>query len=223
MYNSLLANLNIHTQDCIKIDNKIIAIYRSDHNEKNYDFSITTNLMSFILSGAKKINSPDGDCVVIGGEFIFLRSGRYIMSHTKPEGHKPYSALLIFIDNEDIEKFVLENSSLFECSSKKHSNSLISIPLGKINPSILATIESILHHFSFKNPSDSNVVKLKTEALLHQVLEADFDETLKKEFFSISYDKNTDLRHYMEKNFCQPITIAEFSKNTSRSLSTFKK
>jgi AraC family transcriptional regulator, exoenzyme S synthesis regulatory protein ExsA len=206
------------TEGTIAYGPSVIAQYRTETDERDGEFFITTSLFSIVLSGSKTTRTADWEATIHAGELIFLRSARYIMSQITPGAASPYRVLLLFLERDTIAAFIADNPELFASSN---SNPEKPYHTARLSPAALATAESILPHFGDLTAVKS--VALKTEALLHQIIATDNQGDLRRNLYAISRETDADLRSYMERNFCAPGGVAEFARATFRSISAFKK
>jgi AraC-like DNA-binding protein len=204
----------------LSVDGSLIADYRTVRSELRTEVFASTSYLIFVLSGTKTIVSHDVEISVRAGDFVFLKSGRYIVSHIVPPEGGNYYALVVFLHDSMIRAFAADYPAMFGAERCAHG------PLwfkDRTTPLLKSSIESLLPYFSRETKNTSLILKHKFYEIILNLFDADRSDGLKNIFRSVLADSNADLRLYMEKSFFLPYTLEEFANNTFRSLSRFKK
>lgn len=205
----------------LTVDGSLIADYRTYRTELKTEVFASTSYLIFVLSGTKTIVSQDIRISASAGDFVFLRSGRYIVSHIVPPEGGNYYALVVFLRDSMIQSFASDYPQILNQAERMES--VQQWVQGRTTPLLKSSIESLLPYFSHEAGNASLIMKHKFYEIILNLLNADGNGILKNNFLSVLTNSNTDLMLYMEKSFYLPYTLDEFAKNTFRSLSRFKK
>ena len=75
----------------LSVDGSLIADYRTHRNEIRNEVFASTSYLIFVLCGTKTVVSHDMELSASAGDFMFVKSGRYIVTHVvPPEGGSYY-------------------------------------------------------------------------------------------------------------------------------------
>lgn len=201
------------------VDGSLIADYRTYRNEIRNEVFASTSYLIFVLSGTKTVVSHDMDVSVSAGDFLFVKSGRYIVSHVVPPEGGNYYALVVFLDDAMIRSFAADYPGMLSDGAAEGDLWV----KGRITPLLGSCVDSLLPYFSHGSQNASEILKHKFYEIILNLLDSDRSGGVRRVFRSVLAESNADLRLYMEKSFFLPYTLDEFARNTFRSLSRFKK
>ena len=204
----------------LSVDGSLIADYRTYKNELRTEVFASTSYLVFVLSGTKTIVTQDEEIVVSAGDFVFLKSGRYIVSHIVPPEGGNFYALVVFLHDSMIRSFAADYPGMFPDRQTAEFPPRFK---ARTTPLLESSIQSLLPYFSHESKNASLILKHKFYEIILNLLDADRGDVLKNIFRSVLSESNVDLKMFMEKSFFLPYTLDEFAHNTFRSLSRFKK
>ncbi len=70
----------------LEMDGSLIADYRTCISELKREVFMSSSCLVLIISGIKHLKSHEMEIKAVAGEFIFMKSGKYIMSQLIPPG-----------------------------------------------------------------------------------------------------------------------------------------
>ena len=203
----------------LRVDGSLIADYRTHRDEIRNEVFASTSYLIFVLSGSKTVVSHDMEVSVSSGDFLFVKSGRYIVSHVVPPEGGNYYALVVFLDDAMIRSFAAEYPGMLTDGSDEG-------PLwvkGRTTPLLGSCVDSLVPYFSHGSQNASVILKHKFYEIILNLLDSGCRDGVRRIFRSVLAESNADLRLYMEKSYFLPYTLDEFARGTFRSLSRFKK
>ena len=200
----------------LSIDGLTAVEYKQyDHNGK------VEVLIGLILKGKKHVLLPEGECNLEPGDIYFFRKGNYIVSEIFSEADKNYEALQIYFPDELISEFAEKHSEIFRPSQPLKPGGHYCI--FKSSPLVKSALESFLPYFSYEHPYLKDVLKLKIQEILLNLMGQENGKELKAILLhSIPYDQ-CRLTDVMESNYTKPYRLEDFARLTCRSLTKFKK
>ncbi|WP_040495333.1 helix-turn-helix domain-containing protein [Fulvivirga imtechensis] len=172
----------------------------------------------YITSGNKQWINTDGDITVNKGEAIFCKKGGY---HVRSFYEEEFCALLFFFPEEFIRDTVLE----YQEHLKMFNSSLLDFQMLKMNiDDNLKTFfdSSMMNLLQLKDPSNL-LLKLKFKELILQILTSSANPKLAAYFMSTLKEDKVNLRKVMQDNLMANLTLEEYARLCSRSLSSFKR
>lgn len=220
--------MSIHVLEYIKKNYKdhaieangvVIARYFAASDHYKAEAYMEQNLLNIILEGKKMLHTKKGDVEVRAGEAFFLSRGEYVMSEVCEGGH--YACLLIFFDEKVIRNWlspILEKIPLHVKMLNHTPEPFCKIEL---TPIMKSTALSLLPFIEQKPAFVDTILVLKLQELLLLLLGSAEGAKLVS-FFHTLLPRSIDLKVFMEENFAQNWSVAEFAKRSGRSLSAFK-
>ncbi|HNX58487.1 MAG TPA: AraC family transcriptional regulator [Spirochaetota bacterium] len=204
----------------LTIDGTVIAEYMAHMTEERIEVFAATSYLIFVIAGEKVIESGDAVIKAKPGDFIFLRSGRYLVSSVVPPRESGYYAVVMFLDDALIRSFAADHPDVL--GANRFSEDVRPWIHGKCTPLVRESVNSLIPYFTHSPSNASLILKHKLYEILLNLLSEDAEGLFKANLLSLVYGSGNDLKLYMEKNFFHPYTLEHFAKNTFRSLSRFK-
>ena len=201
-----------------KVDDLLFVEY------KCFDEGITTelwthnNFFSFILKGKMLWRTKDKEYLVKKGDSYFIKKGAIKAQTFYKEN---YCELIVFVPDEFIKE-VFDKHKL-SCTGKttKGQSELI-FPLYSKDV-FTAYFKSLLSYFTQSKPPSKSLLKLKFEELIINTVSNEKNLPVINHFKNIYEYSKIPIREIMETNYTSNLTLEEFSRLCSRSLSTFKR
>ncbi|WP_041959282.1 helix-turn-helix transcriptional regulator [Sulfurospirillum arsenophilum] len=220
--------MSIHVLEYIKKNYKdhaieangvVIARYFVVEDHYKAEAYMEQNLLNIILEGKKMLHTKSGDVEVRAGEAFFLSRGEYVMSEVC-EGGK-YACLLIFFDEKVIGNWLSPILEKLPLHVKMPSHTPEPFCKIELTPIMKSTALSLLPFIEQKPAFVDRILVLKLQELLLLLLGSPEGSKLVSYFHTL-LPRGIDLKVFMEANFAQNWSIAEFAKHSGRSLSAFK-
>ncbi len=206
--------------DTLKIDNLTFLKYNQRKNMIKIKCNLETNLLLIVLSGTKIITSNEGKITADKGMILFIRKGRYVMSEIVDMEKNGYESLCFFMDDDYLHNFALKNINLLKMT--KISNNENNINVIKMDSFIKSCIESIFPFFIYHNSYEKDLLKIKFDEILLNILNNDKNNKFKSILTQILNYESANLIAFMENNFTKPFNVNFFAKESGRSITKFK-
>ena len=200
---TLKSNQSIFAKYCYQEFNDKLALYTDNY------------ILSFILSGKKKIVTQEKEFEVKKGELIFLKRGEYVNSIVTSES--PYTSLVIVFDT------YLTSTILKDLNIKKDFCNISSSSFLMKQSNLLKQNANIIKSLLDTNAKYiDEILKLKLKEIILLLLDSNYSKEL-IEFFYPYINDIKPLEAFMNENFDRPLNLESFAKESGRSLSSFKK
>ncbi|WP_419773840.1 AraC family transcriptional regulator [Halarcobacter sp.] len=200
----------------LKGNQSIFAKYCYQEYNDNLSLYTDNYILSFILSGKKKIITQEKELEVKKGDLLFLKRGEYINSIVTSES--PYTSLVI-VFNTYLTSIILEDLNIKKDFCKIESSSFFLMKqsnLLKQNANIIKTLLDVNTKYI------DEILKLKLKEIILLLLDSNYSKEL-IDFFYPYINNIKPLEAFMHENFDRPLNLESFAKESGRSLSSFKK
>ena len=204
-----------------KVNDLLLVEYKCMLPKGRVAFWTHNNYFAYILSGEARYSSRGSDEYIFRkGEGMFVRRGAYI-SEQHRQGE--YCALMMFIPDDFIRSVIDKYPAPpgFQKQNSLESNQDSIFPV-EIDESLNAYFYSVLTYFSKDAAPSSELLKLKFEELILNILVNERKSSLGTCLRSIRECGKISLSNVMEASFMYPMDLSEFARLCARSLSTFK-
>ncbi len=202
-----------------KVDDLLMVEYKCLIPGDRVFFWTHTNYFAFILSGETKYQHGDREYIVRRGDAMFVRKGAYIGTQ---HGKGDYCALIIFLTDEFIQGVVGRYRTApvrQHPDNVRGDESIFPIP---VDESLSAYFHSVLSYFSKDTAPGEELLKLKFEEIILNILTNRQNPGLANCMSAIQDCGKIPLREVMERSFMLPMSLDEYARLCARSLSTFK-
>lgn len=153
------------------------------------------------------------------GDSLFVKKGANLAHQYFEED---YCALMVFISDDFIKKFMTRFASVVNSDNKHQPQSDAVIRVG-MDPYLGAYVHSMASFFGSSVNPDKNLLKLKFEELLLNVFTSSTHKELAQYLTTLNKDQVAQLRQVMEENFAYNLKLEDFSELCGVSLSSFKR
>ena len=204
-----------------KVDDLLFVEYKCQFKDDYIGFWTHNNYFAYILSGRTRYISGKKEYHVMKGDTFFVSKGSY-MANT--HGGGDYCALLIFVPDDFIKSIVDKYSAGVHSAGKgrttpEESDSIF--PL-KSDESLSAYFHSVLSYFPRNVSPSPELLKIKFEELLLNVLTSGHHQSLAAFLRAIHASGKVSIRQVMETSFMYNMSLDEYARLCARSLSVFK-
>ncbi|PHN05120.1 helix-turn-helix domain-containing protein [Flavilitoribacter nigricans] len=177
------------------------------------------NYFVFVTSGKKMWRSIYNDYVVEAGDSLFVKKGANLVHQFFDED---YCALMVFIPDDFIRKFIQRFSSVINPANKetKQTDSVIRIELDAYLEGYINSLAAFLCSPSYP---DKHLLHLKFEELLLNIFTRSNHQRLASYLLSLTKDPHAQLKQIMEANFAYRLNLEQYAELCHMSLSSFKR
>ncbi len=202
-----------------KVDDLLFVDYRCLVEEDHSDVWAHDNYLAYVLGGEKKWKTPTNQIKVKSGDALFIKKGANTVYNYID---KPFIVLFVFIPDHFIRHVVLkhEDLELEENYDECQDNSLVLLSLNNLLESFF---QSLIALFSESAVFSKNILKLKMEELVLNVLTQPGNSSLKQYFLTLSHHQKVDISDVMRNNYFRQLSINDFARLSARSISTFRR
>lgn len=193
------------------------SYYSNDH--VNFEKHITEHMLAHVYSGEMLVEENGLQTSVKGGQSIFLRRDHRVSITKKPLGGAQFQGMFMQFHREFLREFFQSvTKEDIPADIRRSNHSVHILPKSEILDSLF---NSMTPYFdSFHKPPEA-IMKLKLQEGVHALLNIDIN--LYSNLFDFSEPWKIDLLDFMEKNFCEDLSMEEFASYSGRSLATFKR
>lgn len=201
-----------------KVGDLLVVEYKCTLGGNRVAFWTHSNYFAYILSGVTKYSDGASEHLVRQGDALFVRRGTYI---AQQQDAADYCALIIFASDDCIEKAASKYPETR--STVKPSAALTSgvFPIALDEP-LTAYFHSVLSYFRRDIAPSDELLKVKIEELLLNILSSGCNASLAHCLRRIREGGKISIRDVMETSFMHPMTLEEYARLCGRSLSAFK-
>jgi len=177
------------------------------------------NFFSFVVRGHMIWKTPLKEYTIRPGELFFVKKGAFIaQSHVVNE----YCDLLIFVPDHFVKNVIEKYKLKLVRQSEGDSKSDLVIPLKK-DDVMEAYFHSLLTLFQQATPPSGTLLRLKFEELIVSIITRQDNLSVKEYFRQLCLSSKVSVQEIMETNFSNDLSLEEFARLSSRSLTAFKR
>jgi len=201
-----------------KVDDLLFVEYKCLIEETKLGYWTPNNYFIYVVGGKKRWKTRDKEFVLKNGEALFIKRGAYTAHQYFDED---FCALGIFIPNQFIKTVLNKFLEEKRIKENKSSKSYPIIPV-QIDESLSTYFLSVLSYFSKTTNPPKNLLSLKFEELILNILTDPHNREIADYFWEVHSSSKISIRDIMETYFTYNMSMEEFAKLCGRSLSTFK-
>jgi AraC family transcriptional regulator, exoenzyme S synthesis regulatory protein ExsA len=212
----------ISGDDAIKrfnVDDLLFAEYKCIVEDSKLAVWWHNNYFSFVVRGEMIWKTPIKEYTVKPGELYFVKKGAFIaQSHVVNE----YCDILIFVPDEFVKNVVEKYKLKIIPNEVKDSKSDIVMPL-QTDDVLDSYFHSLLTLFQQAAPPSGSLLRIKFEELIVSIITRQSNSPVKDHFRQLCLRSKVSIQEIMEANFFNGLSLEEFSRLCSRSLTAFKR
>lgn len=201
-----------------KVNDLLFVEYHCIIEEAKAGFWTPNNYFIYILTGKKKWKNGRREYLGRPNDAFFIKKGAYVIHQFFDV---EFCTLLIFVPDKFI-KNVIEKHEI-DCAHRPSGASTDSIISLHVNEVLLTYFQSVLSYFSKSKPPPKQLLKVKFEELIIDIISDQENKQLAEHFLNICSRNKVSIRQVMEDNFMYNMKLEEFAKLSGRSLSTFRR
>lgn len=203
----------------IEVDELLLVQYECFINEHRSDIWSHTNYFSFVEGGRKKWKTASSEYLVKSGDILFVKKGAHTVYQYFED---PFFVLFVFVPDDFIVQTLHEFKDYVPMAVSRDlpARDLYQVETSKVLNSFR---DSLLAFFEKEAIVSKAIIKLKIKELIITLLTQPGNQVLKSLFVGLNQDRNTSLIQIMNASFNQPLSIEDFARLCSRSLSSFRR
>lgn len=186
--------------------------YRTDRECEKSKIILKDNAFSFLLQGTKHVYNETETARIGSEEFVFMRSGNYLMSEKTIDQHE-YRSQLLFFDNRFLTEFAIKYPQFRH--TKRQQSGLIK---GVMDDYIRHFLKSV----HYLNPKDTLSKKVKLEEILLHLIQKQGWQ-LSDLFEHEHKEQQLKVQDVVQNNLDNNLQVAELAFLCNMSISTFKR
>lgn len=203
----------------LKVDDLLFVEYKCMVDEVKAGIWSDVNYFVFVSTGKKMWRSIKSNYVVEAGDSLFVKKGANLVHQYFDE---KYCALMVFIPDDFIQKFINRFSSIIRAypEGSSESDAIIRIRLDEY---LEAYVHSLGSFFASMSHPDKHLLSLKFEELLLNIFTRPLHKDVARYLSTLNQSQQVQLEQIMEENFTYKLTLEEFASLCNMSLSSFKR
>jgi AraC-like DNA-binding protein len=203
----------------LKIDDLLFVEYKCLVDEVKKGIWSELNYFVFVTSGKKMWKSISNDYIVQTGDSLFVKKGANLVHQYFDED---YCALMVFISDDFIRKFMVRFSNIIRSDSNPSSVTDAVIRI-KQDEYLAGYVNSLASFFGSQALPDKNLLNLKFEELLLNIFTRPLHKEVAQYLNTLNKSQSAMLEQVMEENFAYNLKLEEFAGLSNMSLSSFKR
>lgn len=177
---------------------------------------LEVHIISLITDGMKHLVYPSVAATMGEEAFMVMKAGKCLMAEQLSERNR-YGSCLFFFDSAFLADFLAKNKLTLPTHIAPENCKVL-----QKTPAIRAFMES-LAHVPTGSAADSQLVRLKTEELLHYIVNAYGVEALAFLLATPTDAADVAFRRVVENHVAQKLSLEELAFLCNMSVSTFKR
>lgn len=178
------------------------------------------NYFVFVTNGKKMWKTHRGEYIVETGDALFVKKGANIAHQFHSED---YCALMIFMPDDFIKKFMLKYSDFFDETTEHKKDDSDGVLRIEMNDFLWSYVKSLEAYFSMPDNPDQKLICLKFEELLLSMFTQSEHSKIASYLNSIHSSKYSQLADIMNENYTYNLKLEDYATLCNMSLSTFKR
>jgi AraC-like DNA-binding protein len=201
-----------------EVDDLLFVEFKCPYDDGKSGIWWHNNFFAFILGGETLLKTPQNEFHLKPGDCFFAKKG-CVLSLSETE--EDFCELLIFLPDDFIKTVIRKHKvSLSEAAFACKPDTVIPLASDEV---LQVYFQSLLSYFSMPQPPAPALLKLKFEELIVQIISGNHHEPLKSYFGEVCAHAKPSIKEVMDANFFSNLSLNEFARLCSRSLSGFKK
>jgi AraC-like DNA-binding protein len=177
------------------------------------------NYFYYVVSGRKNLNTTTGSWELKSGSVVFIKRGACLIEQFFTE---PFCIVAFIMPDSFISRFINANKNQLPRPRPHRNLEDLVIPV-RTDEVLQGFYHSVLPFFSSRTQPSEQLIELKFNELLLNILNNDENGELISYMHEVASQKTGVLEHVMEANYPYRLELSEFASLCNRSLSTFKR
>lgn len=197
----------------------LIIEYKCPLDVEDYQFWTESNLITFVINGKKDWISSGEVYPIKAGDCLFIKKGVYT---SRQYFELDYCVILFFMKDSFIRNFMLKNSDLNLPINPQGKSSRQIFPI-EVTETFRSLVFSIFNYFKSGEEIPRNLVELKFNELLYNIVLNPKNKELINYFVSLKNQSRSSIEEVMLKNFQYDLSMEDYARLSGRSISSFKR
>ncbi|MEM1134980.1 MAG: AraC family transcriptional regulator [Bacteroidota bacterium] len=203
----------------INIDDLLFVKYSCLVEDSQSEIWAHENYLAYAIGGEKKWKTPESEFKIGSGEALFIKKGANTVYNYYD---KPFYVLFVFLPDNFIRKVLDKHPDIISKATKR-SYQNEQLCLLALNEVLSSFFNSLLAYFSEGVICSKEILRLKMEELVLNILTQPENHKLKQYFIRIGQSQQVDIEEMMQANYLRQLTLSEFARLCARSLSSFRR
>jgi len=202
------------------IDKLLFVEFKCMVEEIRFGMWSDANYFVFVTNGKKMWKTHRNEYMVKAGDALFVKKGANIAHQFHSED---YCALMIFMPDEFIKKFMLKFSDTISYNRDDKYLDSDGVLRLEIDDFLMSYMKSLEVYFEAHENPNTNVIKLKFEELLLNIFTSPIHQSIASYLCSLQSSNSVQLKNIMTNNYPYNLKLEEYATLANMSLSTFKR
>lgn len=203
----------------VQIGELMLVEYKCLVEDHQSDIWAHHDYFAYVTGGEKKWETPVNSCKAGPGDVLFVRKGATTVYQYFEE---PFFVFFIFISDDFIRQVLRRHlgQKTEGRAGYLENNRLL---LLEKHPVLASCFNSLQVYFSQNTSLPDNLLKLKIEELILDIVSLPGNTALKQHFFNMADTRRSLLAEIMTANYMNPLSINDFARMCGRSLASFRR
>lgn len=175
------------------------------------------NFFVYAIAGKMALKTMRGEYVIKAGDCIFAKKGSIISARHLIQ--EDFCELRIFVSDAFIKTVFQKYKISIVIAENDKTDTVIPLPYDEV---LEIYFHSLLTYFRQPAPPPESLLRLKFEELLVNIVTNNVHRPLINFFGGLCVSTKTSIKEIMEANFFSNLSLDEFARLCTRSLSSFK-
>ncbi|NND32282.1 MAG: helix-turn-helix transcriptional regulator [Saprospiraceae bacterium] len=201
-----------------EVDDVLFVEYTCDPGGPKTEIWSHTNYFTYVVSGRMALKTPTESHEIKSGEAYFITRGGFII----PEFFEEVFCDLIIFTPDEFIRSVIEKHQIPLINYKSGHKAKAVTPV-HLDETLKQYYHTLLTYFQNNSPPSKALLRLKLEELIVTILTGRNNPGIAAYLSELYSNHFPTLRSIMEKNYARHLTLTEFARLCTRSLSTFRR
>ncbi len=202
------------------IDELLFVEFKCLVEEIRFGMWSDANYFVFVTNGKKMWKTHRNTYTVKAGDALFVKKGANIAHQFHSED---YCALMIFMPDEFIKKFMLKFSDTLSFKKDMEHMESDGVLRVEMDDFLLSYMRSLEVYFEAHESPNTNVIRFKFEELLLNIFTTDKHRDIASYLYGLQASNSVQLKQIMMDNYPYNLKLEEYAALANMSLSTFKR
>lgn len=220
-----MTNVFTYIRECklfrkFTIDELLFVEFKCMVEEIRFGMWSDANYFVFVTNGKKMWKTYRNEYMVTAGDALFVKKGANVAHQFHSED---YCALMIFIPDDFIKKFMLKFSDTISYKESEEHFESDGVLRVNVDDFLLSYIKSLEVYFEAQDHPNTSVIRLKFEELLLNIFTSKKNIEIASYLYSLQSSNSVQLKQIMMDNYPYNLKLEEYAQLANMSLSTFKR
>ena len=198
------------------LDIQVFA-YNTSKSSTKQKISLTQNVISFLVEGAKEVTSENTPIHIENLSFLIIKKGHCLMTEKLSSSEASYRSILLFFSDEAISQF-MKKHNIFK-KKKEQSHSVTPIDYDNYTNAI---VKSLLEISKLTMGTQKKMLQVKFEELILYLINTKGTEYMSS-FFMDNATITNKFISVVKRNKLNKLSLKELSFLSFMSISSFKR